>query len=280
MPTEYDPLLPQALNTQREKTLHLRNRFKKTSLSDNTQSVIEKNTAPIQTKVQAPKASLAYILQTDSEHDERILALQHQQKKHYKKIQVLCEQNAQIKQDAKKNRDNLNLNRQEIDKLKQDAKKNHDNLSLCAKQVEKNEQDAKKNRDNLLLCAKQVEKNEQDAKKNHDNLSLCAKQVEKNEQDAKKNRDRLNLNGQQIAELKQDYLTFEQKLFSLMQRVDHLQNLHNQSVHSTHDPEDSNVSKKVFTDSLTPPVPSVSFFDATIIDEPIKKTEVKSLSLS
>ena len=217
MPTEYDPLLPQALNTQREKTLHLRNRFKKTSLSDNTQSVIEKNTAPIQTKVQAPKASLAYILQADSEHDERILALQHQQKKHYKKIQVLCEQNAQIKQDAKKN---------------------------------------------------------------HDNLSLCAKQVEKNEQDAKKNRDRLNLNGQQIAELKQGYLTFEQKLFSLMQRVDHLQNLHNQSVHSTHDPEDSNVSKKVFTDSLTPPVPSVSFFDATIIDEPIKKTEVKSLSLS
>ena len=217
MPTEYDPLLPQALNTQREKTLHLRNRFKKNSLSDNTQSVIEKNTAPIQTKVQAPKASLAYILQADSEHDERILALQHQQKKHYKKIQVLCEQNAQIKQDAKKNRDNLNLNRQEIDKLKQDAKKN---------------------------------------------------------------RDRLNLNGQQIAELKQGYLTFEQKLFSLMQRVDHLQNLHNQSVHSTHDPEDSNVSKKVFTDSLTPPVPSVSFFDATIIDEPIKKTEAESLSLS
>jgi len=75
-------------------------------------------------------------------------------------------------------------------------------------------------------------------------------------------------------------LTFEQKLFSLMQRVDHLQNLHNQSVHSTHDPEDSNVSKKVFTDSLTPPVPSVSFFDATIIDEPIKKTEAESLSLS
>jgi len=182
MPTEYDPLLPQALNTQREKTLHLRNRFKKNSLSDNTQSVIEKNTAPIQTKVQAPKASLAYILQADSEHDERILALQHQQKKHYKKIQVLCEQNAQIKQDAKKNRDNL---------------------------------------------------------------SLCAKQVEKNEQDAKKNRDRLNLNGQQIAELKQDYLTFEQKLLSLMQRVDRLQNLHNQSVHSTYDPEDSNVSKKV-----------------------------------
>ena len=203
MTTEYDPLLPQALNTQREKTLHLRNRFKKNSLSDNTQSVIEKNTAPIQTKVQAPKASLAYILQADSEHDERILALQHQQKKHYKKIQVLCEQNAQIKQDAKKNRDNLNLNRQEIDKLKQDAKKNHDNLSLCAKQVEKNEQDAKKNRD------------------------------------------RLNLNGQQIAELKQDYLTFEQKLLSLMQRVDRLQNLHNQSVHSTYDPEDSNVSKKV-----------------------------------
>ena len=238
MPTEYDPLLPQALNTQREKTLHLRNRFKKNSLSDNTQSVIEKNTAPIQTKVQAPKASLAYILQADSEHDERILALQHQQKEHYKKIQVLCEQNAQIKQDAKKNRDNLNLNRQEIDKLKQDAKKNHDNLSLCAKQVEKNEQDAKKNRD------------------------------------------RLNLNGQQIAELKQDYLTFEQKLLSLMQRVDRLQNLHNQSVHLTHDPEDSNVSKKVFTDSLTPPVPSVSFFDATIIDEPIKKTEAESLSLS